>query len=89
MSTRVLVFKPENVCSREMRITIDDGIITDAQIIGGCQGNTTGICSLIKGMKVDEVIKKLQGITCHGSRNGKTSCPDQLSKCLQSSLLTK
>ncbi|MFA5283118.1 MAG: TIGR03905 family TSCPD domain-containing protein [Bacilli bacterium] len=77
-----IVFKPQNVCSREMRITIENGIIIDASIIGGCQGNTAGICSLIKGMKIQDVVNKLSKIKCRGSKNGLTSCPDQLSKAL-------
>ena len=71
-----LRFYPQNVCSREMIIQHENGIIMDAQVIGGCRGNLQGICSLIKGMKVEDVVKALKGIQC---RNG-TSCPDQLAK---------
>ena len=47
--------------------------------VGGCQGNTTGVAALAKGLPIDEVIDKLSGIQC-GFRG--TSCPDQLSKAL-------
>ena len=73
-------YYPEKVCSREFIFDIEDGIIKEAKIIGGCQGNTIGICSLIKGMKVEEVILRLKGIGC-GIRG--TSCPDQISKALE------
>ena len=54
-------------------------IITDIHFVGGCQGNTTGVAALAKGLPIDEVIDKLSGIQC-GFRG--TSCPDQLSKAL-------
>lgn len=46
-------------------------------------GNTLGIASLVKGMKVEDVIEKLKGIEC-GVRG--TSCPDQLAKALEAYL---
>ena len=74
-----LVIHPQNVCSREMIIEHEDGVIKSAKIIGGCQGNTTGVCALIVGRRVDEIARILKGIKCRGSRTGETSCPDQLS----------
>ena len=80
---RTLTIKPENVCSREMIIDIDDdGTIVSAKVIGGCMGNLQGICRLIEGQKAEAVIARLQGIRCRGSRTGETSCPDQLAKGL-------
>lgn len=73
-------YYPKGVCSREFIFDIEDDIIKEAKIIGGCQGNTLGICSLITGMKVTDVIEKLKGIGC-GMRG--TSCPDQISKALE------
>ena len=76
---KVISFKPNNVCSREMTIEIDDnGVITKATVIGGCNGNLQGICRLIEGKKAEDIIKTLKGIKCRGSRTGETSCPDQL-----------
>ena len=80
---KTINIKPENVCSREMIIDIDDdGTIVSAKVIGGCMGNLQGICRLIEGQKAEAVISKLQGIRCRGSRTGETSCPDQLAKGL-------
>ena len=80
---RTISIKPENVCSREMILDIDDdNTIVSAKVIGGCMGNLQGICRLIEGQKIDAVINKLQGIKCRGSRTGETSCPDQLAKGL-------
>ncbi len=73
-------YTPKGVCSRKMIIEIDDGIVTDVQIMGGCNGNLQGISSLVKGMPVDEVITRLEGINC-GFKG--TSCPDQLAKALK------
>ena len=80
---RTVTIKPENVCSREMILDIDDdGTILSAKVIGGCMGNLQGLCRLIEGLKAEEVIKRLSGIKCRGSRTGETSCPDQLAKGL-------
>ena len=78
-------YKPVNVCSLLFEITIDDNnIVTDLKILGGCHGNLQGISSLVKGMNKDEVIAKLEGIKCRGSRTRETSCPDQIAKALKS-----
>ena len=78
-----LTFKPQGVCSREMIIEHENGIILNARVIGGCNGNLQGICSLIKGMKVEDVISRLEGIRC-GFKP--TSCPDQMAKGLKTLL---
>ncbi|MEE0969826.1 MAG: TIGR03905 family TSCPD domain-containing protein [Clostridia bacterium] len=74
-----ITYTPKGVCSRQIDIQVEDGIITDAKFMGGCSGNTQGICALVKGMNVDEAIKRLSGIIC-GMKS--TSCPDQLAKAL-------
>ena len=73
-------YKTKGVCSSAIEFEIEDDIIKDIQFRGGCQGNTTGVAALVKGMSVDEVIERLSGIQC-GFRG--TSCPDQLSKALK------
>ena len=84
---KTITFKPSNVCSREMTIEVDDnGVIQNAQVIGGCNGNLQGVCRLIEGRKAEDVIKTLKGIKCRGSRTGETSCPDQLALGLEANL---
>ena len=84
---QVIIFKPNNVCSREMTIEVDDnGVIAHAQVIGGCNGNLQGICRLIEGRKAEDIIKTLKGIKCRGSRTGETSCPDQLALGLEANV---
>ena len=73
-------YKPSGVCSREMIIELDGDIIKKVTIVGGCDGNTSGISKLVEGMKINEVINRLKGIPC-GIKN--TSCPDQLAKALE------
>ena len=80
---KTLEYHPQDVCSRLYKISVDEGKIVDIEIVGGCQGNLRGIRSLLKGMDVIEAIKRLEGIECHGSRTGKTSCPDQIAKALK------
>ena len=74
-----LIIQPKNVCSRKMTIEHENGVIVHASVEGGCRGNLQGICRLIEGMKIEQVISRLQGIQC---RNG-TSCPDQLANGLK------
>ena len=72
---------PHGVCSRQMNVELDEnGVITNCEIIGGCAGNTTGICELVKGMNAEEAIRRMKGIDCRGRG---TSCPDQLSKAIR------
>lgn len=82
---KVIEYFPENVCSRKMTITVEDGKIVSLEVVGGCNGNLQGIAKLVEGMEVSEAIKRLEGIKCRGSRTGLTSCPDQLSKALKNS----
>lgn len=73
-------YKPTGVCSREINIEVEKGIVKKIKIIGGCEGNLNGISKLLEGMKIEDVIRKLKGIDCKGRG---TSCPDQIAKALQ------
>lgn len=73
-------YRPRGVCSQLMRVTVEDGIVRDVQVLGGCNGNLKGIMSLVKGMKAEDVVEKLEGIRC-GMKP--TSCPDQLAKAIR------
>lgn len=74
-------YRPQGVCSQMFEADIENGIIKSFKIIGGCPGNTQGICKLIKGMPIKEVIQKLKDIDCRGKG---TSCPDQVAIFLES-----
>ena len=73
-------YRPTGVCSQLIRVELDGDTIKNVEFIGGCNGNTKGISSLVKGMNVQEVISCMEGITC-GYKT--TSCPDQLAKALK------
>ncbi len=77
-------FIPSGVCSRMINIELDDdGIIESVRFIGGCNGNTSGISQLVKGMQAEDVIEKLKDVNC-GTKG--TSCPAQLAIALQEAL---
>jgi uncharacterized protein (TIGR03905 family) len=77
-----MVYKTSGVCSREIDFEIDEATNTvrSLRFKGGCAGNAGGLSRLIVGMTVDDVIKKLEGVTCEYKP---TSCPDQLAKALK------
>ena len=79
----VYTYIPRGVCSRKIVVDIQDGIIKNVQFTGGCNGNQQGISSLVKGMKVEEAIPRLENIDCNGKG---TSCPDQLSKAIKEAI---
>ena len=72
-------YKTRGVCSRSIVIDVDNETVKSVRFVGGCNGNTQGIASLVAGMKLDDVIERLSGINCGGRG---TSCPDQLSRAL-------
>ena len=76
-------FKPRGVCSSEMRVEVENGIIRKVEVKGGCSGNLQGISRLVVGMDAREAISRMEGIRC-GMKP--TSCPDQLSKALRECL---
>ncbi|MGN1154156.1 MAG: TIGR03905 family TSCPD domain-containing protein [Candidatus Gastranaerophilaceae bacterium] len=75
----IIKFMTQGTCSKMINVAIKDGKIMEVEFIGGCNGNLKGIASLVAGQSIDEVVEKLQGITC-GPKP--TSCPDQLAQCL-------
>ncbi len=76
-----IAYQTKGTCSKLINVDIDDeGRISEIGFVGGCDGNLKGICSLVRGMKTEDVIKRLDGIRC-GAKN--TSCPDQLCRALR------
>lgn len=76
-----IVYPTQGVCSQAIVIEIDDqNQVLGAEFIGGCSGNTQGISKLVRGMKAEDVIERLSGISCNGKP---TSCPDQLARALR------
>ena len=59
-----MTYKTKGTCSTAIDIEVNDGIIESVQFTGGCNGNLKGICALVKGMRVEDAIEKLEGIRC-------------------------
>lgn len=79
-----VVYETKGTCLRAIRIVLDDeNRVQEVQFMGGCQGNTSGIAALVRGMKAEDVIERLHGIQC-GMKG--TSCPDQLSRALEAQI---
>ena len=73
-------YNTRGVCSRKIDFEIEDGIVKNVRFLGGCNGNLQGIGKLVEGMAIQDVIEKLEGVSCNGRG---TSCPDQLAKALK------
>ncbi|HAN43210.1 MAG TPA: TIGR03905 family protein [Sphaerochaeta sp.] len=79
-------FTPRGICARNIKITLDDeNRVQELRFVGGCDGNHKGLNALVKGMKAEEAIERLSGITC-GFRP--TSCPDQVAVALRQANLS-
>ena len=73
-------YKTVGTCSQQIEFEIDNNILKNVRLYGGCNGNLQGISKLVEGMPVSEVITRLEGIPC-GMKS--TSCPDQLATALK------
>ena len=80
---RHIEFKTSGTCSRMVILDLDENVIENCSFVGGCSGNTAGVCALVKGMTAEDAIHRLKGIKC-GFKP--TSCPDQLAKALEGAL---
>ena len=76
-------YKTKGTCSSEIDFEIENNKIKSVTFKGGCNGNLQGISSLVEGMDVSDVIKRLEGTNCNGRG---TSCPDQLAKALKEAI---
>ena len=73
-------YKTRGTCSREIAFEVENGKVKNVQFYGGCNGNLKGIGALVEGMDIDDVISRVEGVTC-GMKA--TSCPDQLAQALK------
>ena len=76
----MFTYKTKGTCAREINFEIENDIIKEVNFIGGCDGNLKAISSLVRGMKVEDAIVRLEGIDCRGKG---TSCGDQFSNALK------
>lgn len=73
------VYKTQGTCSTNIELDVEDGVVGKVTFWGGCNGNLQGLSRLVEGMKVEDVLQKLEGVRCGGKP---TSCPDQLCHAL-------
>ncbi len=76
----ILIYIPKGVCSRQIEIEIENGLITKLEILGGCNGNLQGITKLVLNRPAQETAELLNGTRCG---NRPTSCPDQIAKAIR------
>jgi len=74
------IYGTENTCPTQIKLNIEENIITNIEFAGGCNGNLKTIPILVDGWTVDKIEEKCAGITC-GRRP--TSCADQLAKAVR------
>ena len=75
-----IVYKTVGTCSQVIEVSGDNGCVVDVRFYGGCNGNLQGISSLVRGMRYEDVLERLNGISCNGKP---TSCPDQLCRAIE------
>ncbi len=83
MAAQHISHRCAGTCSQQIEVDIEEGVIKNVIFFGGCQGNTTGVAALVRGMRVEEAVRRLKGIDCRGRG---TSCPDQLAQALERTL---
>lgn len=76
-------YTPHGVCSRAIQIQVEDGVIREVRVLGGCSGNLQGLSALLVGMTPAEAVRRMEGIRCGGKP---TSCPDQIAQALKQAL---
>ena len=73
-------YKTHGVCSRSFDMDLENDVIKNLKVEGGCDGNLQAIVRLVEGREIKEIISLLEGISCESKS---TSCPDQLAKALR------
>ncbi len=74
-------FYPRGVCSTQIDLDIENGVVRNINYTNGCNGNLKALSALAEGMTVENLIERLEGIEC-GYKS--TSCADQLAQNLKS-----
>ena len=67
-------YKTQGTCSSNIERNVEDGIVKEVAFWGGCNGNLQGLSRLVKGMPVDAVIARLEGIRCGRRSTAPTNC---------------
>ncbi len=73
----------KGTCARQISFDLEGDIVKNIEFVGGCNGNLKAISSLVNGMSVEDIEKKVRGIKC-GFKS--TSCSDQLALAVREAL---
>ncbi len=71
------LYRTRGTCSTLIEVELEGNVVKNVVFTGGCNGNLQAIPKLVQGMTVEEVEKRIAGISCNGRG---TSCGDQLAK---------
>lgn len=73
-------YRTKGTCCSKIEFDLDNGIVTNVQFIGGCDGNLKALSRLVEGATAEDIEQKLAGLTCGWK---KTSCGDQLVQAIK------
>ena len=76
-------YRTKGTCSTQIDLELEGNVVHNVHYTGGCDGNLKSVAKLVEGMKAEDVIAKLEGVTC-GWKG--TSCCDQLARALRQAL---
>lgn len=76
-------YRTKGTCARTITFDLENGVVSNIQFEGGCNGNLKGISALAEGKAAEDIIETLEGIRC-GFKS--TSCPDQLATAIKEAL---
>ena len=75
-----MIYQTKGTCSEQIHIEIENDIIQPVKFVKGCPGLTQALERMLIGVRVQDAIRKLDGIQCLDKG---TSCPDQFAKALK------
>lgn len=73
-------YKTKGTCAQLISLDIEGDVVTNVSFMGGCNGNLKAISTLVDGLTVEQIEKKLTGNLCGHKQ---TSCADQLAKAVR------
>ena len=62
---KTITYTTHGTCARYIEVSGENGVLTNVKFYGGCNGNLQGISKLVTGMKYEDIIARLKGISCN------------------------
>ena len=57
-------YQTMGTCSRQIDLELEGDVVRSVRFTGGCNGNLSGISSIVEGMNAEDVIDRFDGIRC-------------------------